>query len=87
MIIYKIFMDMSNVIARLKSYDLGAYNSALPIIFAEAEDPDGACYQAYQKLNHQLLKKDHSLEGIEFAKDIMNDIRVLKIEKANEKKL
>tara|TARA_B100002019_G_scaffold227060_1_gene200166 strand:+ start:3988 stop:4251 length:264 start_codon:yes stop_codon:yes gene_type:complete len=85
--IYKVLMDMTNVIARLKRFDLGTYNSAAPVIFVEAEDPDGACYKAYHKLNLKLLKKDHSVESIEFVKGIMNDIRIVKVEAANEKKL
>lgn len=85
--IYKVLMDMTLVVARLKRFDLGAYNGPSPVIFVEAEDPDGACYKAYHKLNLKLLKKDHSVESIEFVKSIMNDIRVLKVEVASEKKL
>ena len=87
MSIYKIYMDLTAVIARLKKYDLGVFNSTAPIIMVDADDPDDACYKAYHKLNMKLLKKDHSVEGIEFAKDILNDIRVLKVEAASEKKL
>ncbi len=85
--IYKVHMDLSDVIARLKQFKLQEYNHALPIIFVEAKDPDGACFKAYQKLNLKILSRDHSVETIEFAKDVLNEVRVLQIEIANEKKL
>lgn len=78
---------MSLVISRLKKYSLEEYNNKTPIVFIEAEDPDGACYYATYKLLRKILKKDHSIETIEFSKEIMNDVRILKIELANEKKL
>lgn len=78
---------MFAVLARLKKYNLENYNSVRPIIFVEAKDPDEACYKATHRLTNILLKKDHSIESIEFIKDIINDVRILKIECANEKKL
>ena len=78
---------MSLVISRLKKFRIDDYNHSTPIIFIEAEDPDGACYKAYYKLSSKILKEDHSIETISFCKDIMNDLRIIKIELANEKKL
>lgn len=78
---------MTLVIARLKQYELDQYNSAQPVVFVEADDPDGACYQATHDLAKILLKKDHSIESINFVKEIMHDIRVIKIECPNEEEL
>ena len=78
---------MSLVIARLKKYNLENYNNKTPIIFIDAEDPDDACYKAYHKLSSKILKQGHSIETIDFCKDIMNDLRIIKVEVANEKKL
>lgn len=77
---------MTLVISRLKNFRLDDYNHKTPIIFIEAEDPDDACYKVYHKLSSKILKEDHSVETISFCKDIMNDLRVIKIEVANEKK-
>ena len=78
--IYKIHMVLSLVMPRLKQYDLGDYNNSTPIIFVEAEDPDDACYIATHKLASRILRKDHSVETLNFIKDIMHDIRIIKIE-------
>ena len=68
------------VMPRLKEYTLEDYNSNNPIVFVEAEDPDDACYVASHKLVSKILKKDHSIETLNFAKEIMRDVRIIKIE-------
>jgi len=78
--IYKVHMVLTLVIPRLKKYELEDYNSSTPIIFVEAEDPDDACYKAMHKLAQKILKSDHSVETLNFVKDIFNDIRIIKIE-------
>jgi hypothetical protein len=85
--IYKVHICLSEVIARLKKYDLEEYNSSNPIIFVEASDPDGACYKTIYNFAQKITRKDHSIETLEFVKDLFHDIRVIKIELANEKKL
>jgi hypothetical protein len=85
--IYKIQICMVSVIARLKTYELGNYNSSTPVVFVEANDPDGACYRATHDLAKILLKKDHSIDSINFIKEIMHDVRIIKIECPNEKEL
>jgi hypothetical protein len=78
--IYKVQIEMMSVIARLKRFNLEKYNSPCPVIFVEASDPDGACFAALHDLAQLMLKKDHSVESIKFVKDIMNDVRVIKVE-------
>jgi len=73
-------MVLTLVIPRLKKYELEDYNSSTPIIFVEAKDPDDACYKAMHKLAQKILKSDHSVETLNFIKDIFNDIRIIKIE-------
>lgn len=73
-------MVLTLVMPRLKQYDLGDYNNSTPIIFVEAEDPDDACFQATHKLASRILRKDHSVETLNFIKDLMHDIRIIKIE-------
>lgn len=73
-------MVLTLVISRLKEYNLDDYNSSTPIIFVEAKDPDDACYKAMHKLAIKILKSDHSIETLNFIKDIFNDIRIIKIE-------
>jgi len=78
--IYKVHMVLTLVIPRLKQYSLDNYNSSTPIIFVEAEDPDDACYIAMHKFASKILRKDHSIETLNFIKEIMNDIRIIKVE-------
>tara|TARA_Y100000592_G_scaffold47847_1_gene75941 strand:- start:17486 stop:17734 length:249 start_codon:yes stop_codon:yes gene_type:complete len=78
--IYKVHMVLTLVMARLKKYTLEDYNSSTPIIFVEAKDPDDACYKAMHKLASKILKTDHSIETLNFVKDIFHDIRIIKIE-------
>ena len=73
-------MVLTFVMPRLKKYELEDYNSSTPIIFVEAEDPDDACYKAMHKLAQKILKFDHSVETLNFIKDIFHDIRIIKIE-------
>jgi len=78
--IYKVHMVLTLVIPRLKKYHLDDYNSSTPIIFVEASDPDDACFKAMHKLAGKILRSDHSVENLNFVKDIFNDIRIIKIE-------
>ncbi len=78
--IYKIHKVLTFVMPRVKKYELEDYNSSTPIIFVEAEDPDDACYKAMHKLAQKILKFDHSVETLNFIKDIFHDIRIIKIE-------
>ena len=78
--IYKIHMILTLVMPRLKKYELEDYNSSTTIIFVEAENPDDACYKAMHKLAGKILRSDHSIETLNFIKDIFHDIRIIKIE-------
>jgi len=73
-------MILTLVMPRLKKYKLEDYNSSTPIIFVEAENPDDACYKAMHKLAGKILRSDHSIETLNFIKDIFHDIRIVKIE-------
>lgn len=73
-------MVLTFVMSRLKKYRLEDYNSSTPIIFVEAKDPDDACYQAMHKLASKIIRSDHSVETLNFVKDILNDVRIIKIE-------
>tara|TARA_Y100001938_G_C7864053_1_gene317036 strand:+ start:255 stop:506 length:252 start_codon:yes stop_codon:yes gene_type:complete len=77
--IYKVKMDLSLVMSRLKKFRLQEYNDNFPTIFVEAKDPDEACYLAYYKLVEILLKQDNSKETSILAKSILHDIFIRKV--------
>jgi hypothetical protein len=75
--IYKVYLDLSLVISRLKKYRLYEYNYNAPIIFVEADDPDGACFKATHQLFKLILGQDDSAEARLLCKEIKKDIRVM----------
>ncbi len=77
--IYKVYLDMTLIISRLKNFRLYEYNTTSPIIFVEADDPDGACFKATYQLIRILLDQDSSSETKDICQDIKKDIRVLKV--------
>jgi hypothetical protein len=77
--IYRLTLCLQLVISRLKKFDLKQYNSERPIIFVEANNPDEACYRAIYNLTSIILKQDDSKATIELLKEIMYDVRVIKI--------
>lgn len=77
--IYKVHMDLSLVMARLKRFKLGEYSNPYPIIFIEARDPDEACHLATFKLVEILLNQDDSNETSLLAKDVLFDITIRKV--------
>ena len=79
MAIYKIHLDLSMVINRLKGFKLKEYNSAFPIIFVEAKSPDDACFKAIYILLQGLLRQDDSIETRLLCRSIKEDIRIIKV--------
>ncbi len=69
---------MTLVISRLRKYRLGEYNTNQPIVFVEANDPDGACFKAVHKLIRMILDQDDSAKARLLCKDIKPDIRIIK---------
>ena len=66
--IYKVYMDLSLI------------TSNFPTIFVDAEDPDGACHSAYYGLVEIVLKQDSTKETSKLMKELLLDIRILKVE-------
>lgn len=77
--IYRLTLCLQLVIARLKKFNLNEYNSERPIIFVEANDPDEACHRAIYNLTSMIIKQDSSKETLELLKELIYDIRVIKI--------
>lgn len=82
---YKIHMDMTLVLGELvkKKIKLGKFNSKDPIIFTEANNPDGACFNVHTKLSDLILSQQPEntmRESVEYVQDVMNDVRVTRIE-------
>jgi hypothetical protein len=76
--VYKVFMDLSLIMTRLKRYTLAEYNTEYPIVFIEANDPDDACYKAKYNLIRKIIHQDSSSEASALCAEIMHDIKVIK---------
>ena len=79
MAIYKVHLDLSMVITRLKGFKLREYNSAFPIVFVEAKSPDDACFKSVYILIQGILRQDNSIETRLLCRRIKEDIRVIKV--------
>ena len=79
MVIYKVFLDLTLVMPRLKSFKLKEYNSNFPIVFVEAKSPDDACFKAIYILINGILKQDDSVETRLLCRQIKEDVRILKV--------
>jgi len=77
--IYKVHLDLSMVISRLKEFRLKEYNSAFPIIFVEAKSPDDACFKSVYILIQGILRQDSSIQTRLLCRSIKEDIRVIKV--------
>ena len=77
--VYKVEIDMTYVLARLKKFKLKEYNTQFPIIFVEANDPDEACHLATYQLAAILIQQEATHENAMFIKDLIYDINVIKV--------
>jgi hypothetical protein len=78
---------MTQVIARLKKYDLKQFNSAFPTLLIEAKDPDEACYKTSCMFAETMLKHGESIEVAQMIRDIYHEVKVTKVFCKDEKKL
>lgn len=76
--IYKVHLDLSLVIGRLREFKLKEYNSAFPIVFVEAKSPDDACFKSVYILIQGILRQDSSIETRLLCRNIKEDIRIIK---------
>lgn len=85
--IYIVKFDLLLVMNRLKRFDLKEFNSVEPSVFVEAENPDGALYEAYCMFSDTILKQSETKKTAIFLNNILHDVRVTKVVCKDEKKL
>lgn len=76
--IYKVHLDLSMVIGRLRQFQLKEYNSEFPIVFVEAKSPDDACFKSVYILIQGILRQDSSIETRLLCRNLKDDIRIIK---------
>ncbi len=75
--IYKVTLDMTLVLSRLREFDLKEFNSLKPIVFIDADNPDDACFKSHYKLASVILAQDPNMATQ--MKDILADITITNI--------
>lgn len=76
---FKIHIDMSIILPRLKKFRLGDFNSNVAIIFVEAKNADDACGIAWDQFVAMVLKQNGSTETSLLLKDIKEDFIVKRV--------
>lgn len=78
---YKIYLDLSMIIHRLKKVRLDEYNSHAPIVFIIAKDPDQACNVCYTTIVEKIMrsKKLTDREMLELSSDLLHDMRIKRV--------
>ena len=75
--IYKVTLDLTLVLSRLKKFDLKEFNHTRPVVFIDAENPDDACFKAHYKFASLILAQEPKMA--KEMKDILHDITITKI--------
>jgi hypothetical protein len=77
---YKLFLDLTLIMHRLKRVRLDEYNSRFPIVFIDANDPDAACNLCYIEITQKIMKSKLSeKEKIALCVDLLKDMRISKV--------
>ena len=79
MIIYNVTLDLTLVIARLKEFRLGEFNSLCPTVFTEAGNPDDACYFTMCRFSDIILKQKETATTALLLKYVLHYIRITKV--------
>jgi len=78
--IYKIHLDMTTILGRLKKFKLKEYNAMFPIIFMEAKSPDDACFKVVYQLIKMILEQgEDTVDTRVLCKIVKRDIRITKV--------
>lgn len=78
---YKVYIDLSMIIHRLKKVNLNEYNSASPIVFIIAPNPDEACNICYTSIVEKIMKskKLTDAEMLELSSDLLHEMRIKRV--------
>jgi len=70
--IYKVVIDAEKALNALNKLGVIKNVKKEMYLFVDAEDPDGACYGAMEKLMDQIIKEKLSDEVVDFLEDELN---------------
>ncbi len=67
--IYKVVIDATKALKKLNKMGVKESVKKENFLFVDAQDPDGACYGAIEKLTDQIIKEELSDEVVDFLED------------------
>ena len=70
--IYKVVIDATKALPALRKMGIKASVKKENFLFVDAENPDGACYGAIEKLMDQIIKENLSDEVVDFLENELN---------------
>ena len=80
--IYKVVIDATKALDALKKLDVKYNIKKENFLFVDAENPDDACYAAFQKLQDQIIDEKFSEEVVDYLEDeLKHVVRVNKLVK------
>ncbi len=77
---FKISIDLSDLQADLKKFNLKEFSLPFSLVFIEENNPDDACYQLLTRLIKLILSQDASIETRILCRKIKKHIRIDKIQ-------
>lgn len=77
---YRLMLDISDVFPRIRHLFLKIYNSPFPTVFVSADNPDEACFTAFNDLINIIMKQNSSVAMRLICREIIRKCRVDKVE-------
>ena len=80
--IYKVVIDATKALVALHKLGVKYSVKKVNFIFVDAENPDGACHAAIDKLQDQIIKEKFSEEVVDFIEDeLPHVVKIIKLVK------
>jgi len=78
--IYKIQIDARRIISPLHELGVKQINQDMLFFFVDAENPDGACHTALNKLKTKIIEEELTDEIVDYLEDeLVHEIKITKL--------
>ena len=78
--IYKIQIDARRIINPLHKLGVKQINQDMLFFFVDAENPDGACHTALNKLKTKIIEEELTDEIVDYLEDeLVHEIKITKL--------
>lgn len=78
--IYKIQIDAKRIITPLRNLGVKQINQDMLFFFVDADNPDGACHSALDKLKTKIIEEELTDEIVDYLEDeLVHEIKITKL--------